>query len=228
MKTKLLLSAFLGLASFITAQGQYAPINTQYVVTTTQGQNVQGNVNIPDPNFKLVLIKNLKINTNGDGHISVAEARAYTGDIFCHYENISDLTGIEAFVNIKILSCNNNKIERLDLSKNTALQQLDCSSNRLTRLDVSNNTNLWSLKCSNNQITSLDVSNNKALKSFFCTRNNLTSLNLKNGNNKNIYSYSTHFSLKNNPDLRSIRVDDVAYSNANWSNLKDDTAEFTN
>jgi len=72
------------------------------------------------------------------------------------------------------------------------------------------------------------VSNNKALKSFFCTRNRLTSLNLKNGNNKNIYNSQYHFSLKNNPDLRSIRVDDVEYSNANWSKFKDATAEFTN
>jgi len=31
----------------------------------------------------------------------------------------------------------------------------------------------------------------------------------------------------NNPDLRCIQVDDVAYSNANWSGDKDATARFS-
>jgi len=33
--------------------------------------------------------------------------------------------------------------------------------------------------------------------------------------------------LTNNPDLRYIQVDDVAYSNANWSGDKDATARFS-
>ncbi len=34
-------------------------------------------------------------------------------------------------------------------------------------------------------------------------------------------------SFQNNPNLTCIQVDDVAYSNANWANIKDATASFS-
>jgi len=160
MKTKLLISAFLCLVGFITTQGQ--------------------NVNIPDPNFKAYLIGNSAINTNGDNQISVAEAQAFTGTIFCIYKNISDLTGIEAFVNIIGLYCSNNQLSSLDVSNNTALYYLDCSGNQLTSLDVSNNTALTDLYCFDNQLSGLDLSNNTALTELYCRSNQLSSLDLSN------------------------------------------------
>jgi len=92
----------------------------------------------------------------------------------------------------------------LDLNNNTALTNLECYYNYLKILDISNNTDLERLDCSNNQ---------------------LSNLNLKNGNNTNISGYS--LDLTNNPNLRCIQVDDVAYSNANWSGKKDATASFS-
>jgi len=88
MKRKFLIPAFLSLANFITTQGQ--------------------NVNIPDPNFKSFLIGDFAINTNGYSEISVAEAQAFTRQIWSSNQNISDLTGIEAFVNLTQLNCSNN------------------------------------------------------------------------------------------------------------------------
>ncbi|MDG0972550.1 MAG: hypothetical protein P8O07_00170 [Crocinitomicaceae bacterium] len=55
------------------------------------------NVNIPDANFKAYLVGNAQINTNGDTEIQVSEANAFGGTIDCSSQNISDLTGIEAF-----------------------------------------------------------------------------------------------------------------------------------
>ena len=43
------------------------------------------------------------------------------------------------------LSCYNNRLTSLDVSKNTALEELGCSNNKLTELDVSNNINLKGL-----------------------------------------------------------------------------------
>lgn len=77
-------------------------------------------VTIPDNNFLNALIE-LGVDTNGDGIISTAEAEAITFLNVSH-KSISDITGIEAFVN------------------------LDCSSNQLTTLDISNNTALLSLR----------------------------------------------------------------------------------
>ena len=67
-------------------------------------------VNIPDPNFKNVLLQGQAgINTNGDNEIQISEAIAFTGTIDCSGQNIKDLTGIEAFVNLKKLYCYGNQ-----------------------------------------------------------------------------------------------------------------------
>jgi len=154
MKIKFLISAFMAVVDFITAKRPAA-----------QRQNVK----IPDQAFKACLIGDPAINTNGDTEISVAEARAFTGGIRCGSENISDLTGIEAFVNITALYCFNNQLSSLDISKNTNLKVLACSSNQLNSLDISNNTALERLYCYNNQLSSLDTSNNTALKLWVFT-----------------------------------------------------------
>ena len=124
------------------------------------------NINIPDANFKKALVDNTAINTNSDTEISESEAAAYTGEIYVLYKNISDLSGIEYFTNITSLSCYQNKLTSIDVSKNTALTQLDCGSNQLTQLDVSKNMALTELWCSSNQLTTLDVSNNNSINHF--------------------------------------------------------------
>jgi len=201
MKRKLLISAFGAVMGFITAKKPAA-----------QRQNVK----IPDQAFKACLIRDTAINTSGDTEISVTEAQAFTGTIRCGSKNISDLTGIEAFVNITALYCFNNQLSSLDISNNTALERLDCRNNQLSSLDASDNTALSSLYCHNNQLSSLDTSNNTALAVLGCASNRLSSLNLKNGNNINMY----YINLSDNPDLRCVQVDDVAYSNENWPDSK--------
>ncbi len=110
----------------------------------------------------------------------------------------------------------------MNISNNTALTNLQCVSNQLTTLDVSANTALNRLECYYNQLTSLDVSANTALTRFYCNNNQLTSLNVQNGNNINI----TNFGANSNPNLTCIQVDNVAYSNVNWSNI-DAAASFS-
>ena len=71
------------------------------------GANAQ-NVNIPDANFKAALVNNSSINTNMDTEIQISEASAFNGTIDCSYMNISNLTGIEAFVSLTNLLCYTN------------------------------------------------------------------------------------------------------------------------
>ena len=166
-------------------------------------------VNIPDTAFLYALIDE-DVDTNGDGLISYNEAEAIISLDVTHRagrREITDMTGIEAFVNLDTLNCGMNDFTSLDLSGNPSLKYLDCSgyfvyyttplitldvsnnalleyldcgSCRLTSLDVSNNTVLTYLECSLNQLTSLDVSNNTALTSLSCAMNQLTSLNVSN------------------------------------------------
>jgi len=130
-----------------------------------------GNVNIPDANFKAYLVNNTAINTNGDSEIQVSEASAFNDTIDCFSMNISNLKGIEAFTALTTLWCYSNQLKNLDVSKNTALTYLGCSVNQLKSLDVSKNTALTYLGCSVNQLTSLNVSKNNALTQLFCEDN---------------------------------------------------------
>ena len=182
------------------------------------------NVNIPDANFKAALVGNIAINTNGDNEIQVSEASVFSGTINVYSLNIFTLSGIEGCTALTTLYCPYNSITSLDVSGCSALTDLDCYYNELTSLDVSGCTALTHLVCAYNQLTSLDVSTCTALTYLVCSTNNLTSLNVKNGNNINMYMY---FHATTNPNLSCIEVDNVAWSNANWSNTIDATASFS-
>ncbi len=136
------------------------------------------NVNIPDANFKAYLVGNTAINTNGDTEIQVSEASVFSTYIVVQTLNITDLTGIEAFVSLTGLYCSGNQLTSLDVSTCTALALLYCNDNQLTSLDVSTCTVLYILDCSNNQLTSIDVSTCTALDGLYCANNNLTSLDV--------------------------------------------------
>ena len=93
-------------------------------------------------------------------------------------KSLSDLSGIEYFVNLKSLYCQNNQLKTLDVSSLTNLSILNCQNNQLTTLDVSQNAALWDLRCSNNQLTELNVSKNPGLRILYCTDNLLTALDI--------------------------------------------------
>lgn len=134
-------------------------------------------VNIPDANFKALLLADTQINTNGNTEIECSEAAAYTGAIDYPNQNIADLTGIEAFVQITTLNCRNNQLTSLDVTQNTLLTSLSCNSNSIAAIDLSNNNNLTYLGVHNNALTSLDISNLTQLTELNCYENSITSLN---------------------------------------------------
>ncbi len=138
------------------------------------------NVNIPDAAFKAYLVGNSSINTNMDTEIQVSEAIAYTGDITCINQNILDLTGIEAFVNLTELDVTLNQLTSLNITQNTALTTLICSQNNLTSLDVSQNVSLATLTARLNDLASLDVSQNAMLSILECDQNQLTAIDVTN------------------------------------------------
>ena len=146
---------------------------------------------IPDANFEQKLI-DLGIDTNGlNGNILDADAAAVTSlDISLQFV-ISDITGIEAFVNLTHFNCALNNIGTLDLSQNTALQVLNTSGNIYTTIDLSNNPNL------------IDVD----VRGSF-----LTTVDLRNGNNAAI----TSFYANTSPNLTCVFVDNAANSYSGW------------
>jgi len=133
--------------------------------------------NIPDPNFEQALIDD-NIDSDGiiNGQMLESDALGITF-LDVNSENISDLTGIEFFLDLETLNATNNNLSTIDLSANLALDGLLLGINNLTSIDLSNNTNLVSLVLAQNQISSIDLSVNTALTQVFIQNNTLTEFN---------------------------------------------------
>jgi hypothetical protein len=105
-------------------------------------------VDIPDPAFLRALIAE-GVDTYGDRLISCTEAEAVSS-LDVSGKNISNMTGIEAFVNLDKLNCSYNQLTSLDVSCSRKLRYLNCSKNKICSLDISHNTSLERLFLQNN------------------------------------------------------------------------------
>ncbi|MFB9076333.1 T9SS type A sorting domain-containing protein [Flavobacterium procerum] len=196
---------------------------------------------IPDENFEAKLIS-LELDDVKDGRVLTSNISSVKY-LAISSSSIKDLTGIEDFTELTSLTCTDNEITKIDLSKNKKLDYVTLQNNQITSLDISKNPLLETLyisnnaltklevnpeikelRCQNNQLTSLDLSKTTQLNSFYCSNNKLTSLNLKNGKN-NLLSFHNFIG---NPDLSCIIVDDPVYSYNRWRSSKDANAYFTN
>jgi len=186
---------------------------------------------VPDDKFEQALI-DLDYDDTLDDYVLTENISEVTS-LDVSEKEISDLTGIEEFTALEFLYCENNQLNSLDLSNNsallelnvahsqlesldvsnsTSLELLDCYGNNLTSLDVSSNTALINLNCPENQLTALDVSNNTSLITLNCSENQLTYLNMKNG----ITDALVTFDAKDNA-LSCIETLDPGYATAYWS-----------
>lgn len=140
---------------------------------------------ISDPYFLEALIEQ-GVDENGDGQISVQEAEI-TQSITLEPSAISDLNGLEAFINLHALQIEMNPLSGLDLTSNTLLEHLECTGCQLANLNVSSNSKLRYLDCSGgaalgNKLTDLDLSLNPALEFLNCAENRITSLDVSKNN----------------------------------------------
>lgn len=156
-------------------------------------------VNIPDANFKAKLIA-LGIDTSGDGNIQNSEANLVTGELDISNSSISDISGINSFLNISKLKCisnlissiyidipnieeiwsYDNLINSLTLVNTNNLTSLKIGKNQLSSLDLSNLSSLTNLDCAENQLNNLDFSYSVNLLSLSCSLNSSTTLNVAN------------------------------------------------
>jgi Leucine-rich repeat (LRR) protein len=179
---------------------------------------------IPDGKFEDKLIA-LNIDKDGKNGKVLTANISKVGTLDVSNSEITDLTGIQDFKMLTSLTCGNNAITTLDVSKNQNLDKLYCSVNKISNLDLTNNTVIRVLSCSFNLLTTLNVSANKSLKELECSNNNLSYLNIQNGNNANMQNMNFG-NFTTNPNLTCILVDDAAYSIANWAIAKDKIATY--
>ncbi|MEP5341908.1 MAG: T9SS type A sorting domain-containing protein [Algibacter sp.] len=161
------------------------------------------------------------------------------------FSGVSDLTGIEDFLSLEYFFCrdcpdltgvvdlttnsnlililiNNSKITDIDLSTNTKLKYLQLIDNKLTDVEFPLGADLLSVDIENTNIESLDFSNYPNLTSLKLNNNSLISLNIANGNNNDLST----FRAAENPELSCIQVSNVAFANANFTDV-DDGVIFT-
>jgi len=159
------------------------------------GPDSNGIISIPDTVFLYALIDE-GVDTNGDSLISYAEAEAVKYLNFFRFlsstiSNATDLTGIEAFINLDTLSATNiTGIRELDLSKLTKLKYLDvgggacecgCSGKgSLQNINITKCALLETLKCDAISLTNLDVSKNTKLSYLDCSWNYISELDVSN------------------------------------------------
>jgi hypothetical protein len=164
--------------------------------------------------------------------------------LHCGQNSISTLD-LSNNISLETLFCFNNELTNLDVSLNTSLLILYCGGNQLTNLNITNNLSLIDLECGGSNIfTTLDLSNNIALKFIHITgsqliildlsnntnlievyagySNTLTNIDFRNGNNTVIVD-SNRFQAEYCPNLTCILVDDIAYSNLNWTRIDNAT-----
>ncbi len=172
-------------------------------------------INFPDANFKAKLLTTNcasfdiygnytdDVDTNNDGEIQVSEAIAVTG-LKLDNASISNLSGIDNFVNVIYLSFNNNAVSSVNLSSLTLLKDLTCSYNQLTNLDLSFIGLLHFLDCSHNSITNIILPP--------CYDEGLNvSYNLLNTIEINTLDYTIfQFDCRNNPNLTELIIKDAA------------------
>ncbi len=173
---------------------------------------------------KNTLLTNLDCSSNQITALDVSQNTALK-TFNCSANRLTSLA-ISTNTLLTSISCGSNDIQSLDFSNNVLLKTIRSSSNKLTSINVSKNVDLTDLECNSSLLTNLDVSKNIALTRLMCGFNNLSSLNLKNGKNNLLQLTSSNIQFWGNSNLKCIEVDDVAYSTANWSNVKDATAQF--
>ena len=127
---------------------------------------------IPDPEFETVLIDQ---GIDSDGVVNQQMLRTDAQNISHldlnpsgNFGDISDLTGIEGFVNLTYLFAGGQQLTDIDLSANT-------------KLDLGNNPNLLLVNMESNELESIDgLSNATQLKKIYLSFNYMEELHLDN------------------------------------------------
>lgn len=149
-------------------------------------------VNIPNPDFKDVLVNRAVLDTDGDfipdtdvdldndGEIQVSEAAAPTLLDISGF-GLTDIAGIEAFTSLTFFRCGQNKLDSL-ANLPPSITSIELNENGMVHLDLSNNQALTFLYAPENKFKTLDLSPLDKINLCYVPINpELEFLNVKNG-----------------------------------------------
>jgi len=93
-------------------------------------------------------------------------------------QKIKDVAGIEFFTELKLLDLTRNNLTRVDLSKNTKLEEIFLGNNAISELDISGCSALTHLEVFMNDLAEIDLSKNTLLEELWADLNDIESLDL--------------------------------------------------
>lgn len=175
---------------------------TKYCNFTIAQEAQKEVVIVPDVNFEIALQsfgydRDYKI--NGQIH---AEDALKVDILGLNDKNIKDLSGIEAFENLRFLAIYNNQISSINLKNNTKLETLWASNNLLETVDLSKNTQLKHLVIDHNKLKQLNLNTTVNLEVLEVQYNLLNHLDISK------LGKLTKFLAQENP-LMSLTDDDA-------------------
>ncbi len=189
--------------------------SSQSLISEKNGLQI---INFPDPNLKARLLSgaccsDYPLNTtnivdlNGDGEIDTSEALTI-GLMNLSASNISNLTGLQYFFNLKRLWIASNPISVLDYNViPVGLESFGPFNIPIQSIDTSHFPNLIVLSVNGTQISDLDLETNHALNLLAlkdCP--NISSVILKNGSVQDV-SDTTNGCWSNCPNLVTVCTD---------------------
>lgn len=180
-------------------------------------------VHIPDPNFKAALLaEQIFVNTNGDNEIQLSEAQACPV-LVMQNNNISDITGIEEFVNLRNAVFFNNNITTADFTGLNKLVSIKLQNNQLTSITLPlADTALIEIYLQNNQLTKVTLPHKLGdLERLNLSYNQLDSIDLSNVTSTIRYVKVEHNQLSHitMPINNGINVFDCQYNQLTKLNL---------
>lgn len=124
-------------------------------------------------------LNNIECNSNAIGELNLADCRNTLTTITCNENKLArlDLTNFDKLFH---LNCDDNQLTELLVDGCTALTSVDCASNQLTTLDFRQTPLIGEVYCSNNKLTSVLFPENSMMGTFECGGNQLTAIDLRN------------------------------------------------
>lgn len=178
-------------------------------------------ISFPDANFKAKLVaantsngiaknsfgNNFKIDSNNNSEIEVSEAlNVYqlfiTTNILNTTADLTNLSGIEYFTNLRIVNCSGNQISSLNLTALIHLEEIKANNNTLSTVNLSGLTTLKKIDFNHNFLTSININNFSNLTELFIYDNQITALNFLN--NPNLSSINCRINAITSLDLTSL------------------------
>lgn len=127
--------------------------------------------------------------------------------------NISNLEGLQHFVNLEVADLSNNQIGQINLGQNLKISELNMGSNQLSNLNLSPNINLRYLYVFKNNLSQLNITQNTQLEVLVADYNNLSSIDISRNTVLNSLGLShntiNQINLSSNPRLADL---DLSYN----------------